>query len=379
MNDTNGTNEFLDAILKLPTLNVTTIPGGSENPPELTPKETVPVMKVSEWIHEIEKPEEAIVEALIYKNTLNVLGGSPKAGKTTLAHQLAVCVSKGIPFLEHNTVQTPVLYLSLEEHESRVRRAFRTLGVAEDDELFLVFKKLKSSDYKLVIQGLREQIIDNNIGLVVIDTIIHMPKEGRLKDSSVLDYNNTVDWWNDYMDIAHELDVAVMLIYHMPKFASSRIGRSPINSMFGSTGLGAMVDQAYAVWREPNDKRSFQTEGRLPDFPDHEIILNEETLWSKLGAKVIATAEDKGQSNEGKIINALKDITSAWGEPYIPRGVLITGIPDEGEFYGVGKVDMRTEEVTPTIYRLKKSGLVEIHYRGKTGKKMFIELLDDYE
>ena len=33
MNDTNGTNEFLDAILKLPTLNVTTIPGGSENPP----------------------------------------------------------------------------------------------------------------------------------------------------------------------------------------------------------------------------------------------------------------------------------------------------------------------------------------------------------
>ena len=63
----------------------------------------------------------------------------PKIGKSTLARCLAICVSRGSQWLGQNVTKGRVLYLSLEEIESRVSAHFRALGLRESDDIHVHF------------------------------------------------------------------------------------------------------------------------------------------------------------------------------------------------------------------------------------------------
>ena len=61
-----------------------------------------------------------IVDSLIKGNKVSILTGGSKTGKSTLALQLANSVSKGIPFLNNNTIQCDVLYICLDNDEDLI-------------------------------------------------------------------------------------------------------------------------------------------------------------------------------------------------------------------------------------------------------------------
>lgn len=67
-----------------------------------------------------------LVEGIIAPGTI-LLVGSPKAGKSWFAIELALSVSLGISFLDHETRRGPVLYLSLEDKFERIQRRLFTL------------------------------------------------------------------------------------------------------------------------------------------------------------------------------------------------------------------------------------------------------------
>ena len=71
---------------------------------QMTAKESVPLVLPNNWINKPEEPEIPLVEGLIYKGTLSSFVGSPKTGKSTLARQLAYCVSSGAYFLGREVV-----------------------------------------------------------------------------------------------------------------------------------------------------------------------------------------------------------------------------------------------------------------------------------
>lgn len=336
---------------------------------QMTAKESVPLVLPNNWINKPEEPEIPLVEGLIYKGTLSSFVGSPKTGKSTLARQLAYCVSSGAYFLGREVVKQPVGYLALEEHPSRVRQHFRTLGLKADDLLYIGFDRLRRNKYDLVLQGLREQIQEYRLGLLVVDTARHMPKASG-SGGSVLDYNETIDWWQDYLDIAHELNIAVMMVYHMPKGASANPNRNPIDSIFGSTGLSSIVDQSYAVWRNSDDRRSFQSEGRLEDFPDTYLTFNEATLWSELAEPVTGQTKHKSglEVKIARVWDSLRKYEIESGMNLIGRAEL------------QGRVRMKHADLKEVIDTLVEQRKITIEV-GKNGKQTltFYDLPEETE
>jgi RecA-family ATPase len=63
--------------------------------------------------------------------TFSLAVAKPKVGKSTFARNLALAVSKGIPFLGRETKQGSVIYLALEERVEDITADFRAMGASE--------------------------------------------------------------------------------------------------------------------------------------------------------------------------------------------------------------------------------------------------------
>ena len=65
-------------------------------------------------------PRPPIIDGLLYPGTY-IFAGAPKVGKSFLMEQLAYHVSTGLPLWEFPVRQGTVLYLALEDTESRLQ------------------------------------------------------------------------------------------------------------------------------------------------------------------------------------------------------------------------------------------------------------------
>ena len=70
--------------------------------------------------HNLSKPEEDIFP----QNSLIVLAGQPKIGKTTIAIALAKAIATGKPFAGQKTKKQPVGYISFDDSPREIREAF---------------------------------------------------------------------------------------------------------------------------------------------------------------------------------------------------------------------------------------------------------------
>ncbi len=60
------------------------------------------------------------------------LVAKPKVGKTTLAFNLAVAVSRGSDFLGHKTEQGPAAHLALEEKRGEIKKKLTAVGITDE-------------------------------------------------------------------------------------------------------------------------------------------------------------------------------------------------------------------------------------------------------
>jgi len=71
-----------------------------------------------------------VVDQFLPNGYLTILAGDPKCGKTSFATTLALSVALGIPFLDREVTQGPVIWLSLEEGALERRVLFHNLPPA---------------------------------------------------------------------------------------------------------------------------------------------------------------------------------------------------------------------------------------------------------
>ena len=254
-----------------------------ELPPD--PETVLPLEHSTVFLNKELKPEVPIVPGMFFSNTLNIIGGYAKVGKSTLMRQLAVDVSQGKPFLGRDTVQSPVMYLALEESRNRVYAHFKTLGLKDGDPLYLMTDRLKHS-YQDVHNALRYQVAKNNIKLLIVDTFSRMPTITG-NTLQVSDYGEMSKMLDDLLPIAHELDVCVMLIYHQSQWGKSASKGNTIASLLGSTAIPATADQVYTIMKasdgledSEDERRVFKSEGRVQDLPRTLLGFNAGTLRS---------------------------------------------------------------------------------------------------
>ena len=87
---------------------------------------------LDELMDNVFEGKSAVIENLLYTGAY-ILAGAPKIGKSFLVAQIAHHVSTGQNLWGYRTHQGTVLYLALEDDESRLqRRMFRMFGVGGD-------------------------------------------------------------------------------------------------------------------------------------------------------------------------------------------------------------------------------------------------------
>ena len=205
------------------------------------------------------KPARFIVNGLLPRG-LNIVAGKRKEGKSWLMLDLCFSVAEGEKFLDHPTEQGTVLYLDLEDPESRLIQ--RARGIRD----VIPSKFHEATKAGRLGGGLTEQIEDfvkehPDTNLVVIDTLqkIRKPKG----DTYAGDYAVI----SALKNLADRLDIAIVCIHHTRKMKA----KDTFDSVLGSTGLTAAADGIYVLERKADGKPFGRLSFISRDLPDGDL------------------------------------------------------------------------------------------------------------
>ena len=205
------------------------------------------------------KPARFVVNGLLPRG-LNIVAGKRKEGKSWLMLDLCFSVAEGEKFLDHDTEQGTVLYLDLEDPESRLIQ--RARGIRD----VIPSKCHEATKAGRLGGGLTEQIEDfvkehPDTNLVVIDTLqkIRKPKG----DTYAGDYAVI----SALKNLADRLDIAIVCIHHTRKMKA----KDTFDSVLGSTGLTAAADGIYVLERKADGKPFGRLSFISRDLPDGDL------------------------------------------------------------------------------------------------------------
>ena len=205
------------------------------------------------------KPARFVVNGLLPRG-LNIVAGKRKEGKSWLMLDLCFSVAEGEKFLDRPTEQGTVLYLDLEDPESRLIQ--RARGIRD----VIPSKFHEATKAGRLGGGLTEQIEDfvkehPDTNLVVIDTLqkIRKPKG----DTYAGDYAVI----SALKNLAGRLDIAIVCIHHTRKMKA----KDTFDSVLGSTGLTAAADGIYVLERKADGKPFGRLSFISRDLPDGDL------------------------------------------------------------------------------------------------------------
>jgi hypothetical protein len=176
------------------------------------------------------KPENYLWEGILPEGGMSLLGGKPKAGKSTIARNLALAAARGQPFLSRATRQGTVLYIALEESRKGVRRHFELMGADGSEPIHIhIGARLTDASPSGILHALIEAYQPK---LVIIDTMSRFFKIKEIKD-----YNEVGEALTLPMELARRMKVHILLLHHLGKQE-----REDADQILGSTALSASVD-----------------------------------------------------------------------------------------------------------------------------------------
>lgn len=209
-----------------------------------------------------------LVDGLLPRGGSSLLISKPKIGKSTLARDLILRVAKGEDFLNRRTQKGRVLYLALDESKRAVKKRLKDLGLGENDEVFVTFKR--PANY---LKDLEQDVQEKKPDLIVVDLLIHLL---QIPDSN--DYSEAGKAIYPVIDIARENDAHILFVHHAKK--GDGLG---IDSAMGSTALTGSVDTILFMGENSEGDRfifSIHREGeRIPK----SILRMEESGLVRLG------------------------------------------------------------------------------------------------
>ena len=199
---------------------------------------TVSMNELYETVYQSKQP---VIEGLLYSGTY-LFAGAPKMGKSFFMAQLAYHVSTGQKLWEYEVHQGTVLYLALEDDESRLqRRMFRMFGVEGTSSLHF------ATNAKMIGGGLDEQLEKfirehPDTRLIIIDTL----QKIREVSTDAYSYANDYDIVGRMKQFADKNGVCLLLVHHTRKQPSG----DKVEMISGTTGLLGCADGAFLLQKE---------------------------------------------------------------------------------------------------------------------------------
>ena len=217
--------------------------------------------------------KSAVIENLLYTGAY-ILAGAPKIGKSFLVAQIAHHVSTGQDLWGYKVHQGTVLYLALEDDESRLQRwMFRMFGVEGTSSLHF------ATNAKMIGGGLDEQLEKfvrehSDTKLIIVDTL----QKVREAVSDSYSYSSDYEVIGKLKQFADRYGVCVLIVHHTRKQPAG----DSFEMISGTTGLLGCADGALLMQKEKrtDSKATLEVVGR--DQPDQRLYLSkdqESLVW----------------------------------------------------------------------------------------------------
>lgn len=211
------------------------------------------------------EPEEQV--AYVWELTLpaggtSICAAKPKVGKSTLARNLAVAVTRGETFFGRPTAKGRVLYLCLEEKRAEVAAHFRRMG-AKDSEILIHTGRVPDD----ALAALRDAIDEHNPLLVIVDPLARFV---RVRDFN--DYAQVARGMEPIIDLARDTGCHILCVHHCGK--GERDGG---DALLGSTALFGAVDTLLLMKRKDHARTLHTVQRYGEDIPETVAHLDAET------------------------------------------------------------------------------------------------------
>ena len=326
---------------------------------------------------EFDPPEWLIPDVL--PQGLAILCASSKVGKSWMAMQMCLAVSRGKEFLDYVTNQAGCLYLALEDGVYRLQDRLKKLLCKEKSpNNFYLSVKADVLDGGLIKQLDEEFEEHPDIKLIIIDTLQKV--RGSVK-------RNEIAYATDYRELgtlkeyADKRKVCIFLIHHLRKMADEN---DVFNMISGSNGIMGVCDTIYIIYkkkRQDENATMFMT-GRDIKQQDIVVHFNE----SKYRWEMVGSAEDeerkrkKREYENNPLVITVKQILK--NPPYAWKGTAsdmlkaiydVTGQPCPMDTRALGKAitDVKTQLYYDGIeHNMKRNGQSRTHYFSKRQKYM---------
>lgn len=213
----------------------------------------------------LSEPEEDV--AYVWDRTLpaggtSICAAKPKVGKSTLARNLAVAVTRGDTFFGRATAKGKVIYLCLEEKRAEVAAHFRRMGAQGAD---IHIHTGRAPDDALA--ALWDVIDELHPSLVIIDPLARFV---RVRDFN--DYAEVARGMEPLIDLSRATGSHILCVHHCGK--GEREGG---DALLGSTALFGAVDTLLMMKRRENS-RTLHTQQRYgEDMPETVAYLDAQT------------------------------------------------------------------------------------------------------
>ena len=173
---------------------------------------------------------------------MTLLGGAPKAGKSTLAEQIAFDVS----------LDNPVLFLALEYNLPTVKARFERFGPSNDIHMIM------EGEIKRFGEGGEKDFSDllttANPRLVVVDLLTKLKRTGA-------DYQDEYRAFSDLKEVCSMYGADCLALHHTKK-STAHESDDPVEMFLGSTALAGVPDNLMLM-RKSGNLTKLLTKGRL--------------------------------------------------------------------------------------------------------------------
>lgn len=179
---------------------------------------------------------------------VSVIQSFANAGKTPFALLLAICVAAGVPFLGHDVVQRPTLYLDFEGgalSQEREARICAGLGLARA-EVPLTFACADTLSEPLLDEVEARMRLDG-AGVVFVDTYT------SALPADVLTFNDAAfrSWAMALARMAERIDALAVLLVH-----ETKAGDGSLRAISGHASFAGAVQAAIALSRPCDDDKT---------------------------------------------------------------------------------------------------------------------------
>lgn len=245
------------------------------------------IVTAADLQHRVFPPIKWVVPGLVPEG-LTLLCGKPKLGKSWLAIDVALAVSRGAHTLGRKCDAGPVLCLFLEDNERRLQAR---LGRVACNSKWPADLQMATEWPRIDQQGLDhiERWLDGNPGsrLVVVDTLATVRPPARSSETA---HGSDYAALRGLHGIANTRGIGIIVVHHVRKADAE----DPFDTVSGSTGLTGAADTTLILTRRESEG-GVVIYGRGRDLEEIETAVEfdaETCRWRDLGDPAEAFASD---------------------------------------------------------------------------------------